>query len=308
MKTTGRLKITIAALIIVFIFAACPLPSPVGTEIKSIGWHINNFDTTFFSSPDESDSASIMFFVYFETSDLVASDIASVRIKPPGVDWSWVYDDPTKIAERYNTENYSFRPWISSRRYADNGSVLPIGRYNFTVTYSNGAVVESSLLVPAPGSKETGSTLFVYTEDFAEASNPPANYAPFLRRASIISADYDRSASDLTIEFSVDDDKIYNCGVWFYDTSRSYVGETRWYRDFETGEVSSWLNNDSGEFHIDGETNTIALQVSDIQFKEGKEMSDAYSFHLVLTDGHQYASDPNVIGYDTKSVSKKLFF
>ena len=304
MKTTGRLKVVIAALILAFIFAACPLPSPVGTAIKSIGWYLDNIDTSFFSSP-ESGSASIMFLVYFETSDLTASDIASVRIKPPGADWEWVYDNPADIAKHYDTENYCFVPWNYSTAYADNGSVLPIGRYNFTVKYSNGAVVESSLLVPAPGSKETGSTSFVYTEDYT--SNPSADYAPLLRRASIIPAVYDRSASDLTIKFSVKDDKIANCGVWFYDTSLSRIGRTGWYRDFETGEFSSWLNSGS-ELHIDGTENTIVFPVSDIQFNAGKEMNDVHSFHIVLTDGRQYASDSNPNAHDSKSISKKLFF
>ena len=200
----------------------------------------------------------------------MARDIASVLIEHPLEDLFQKFDDPTEIAKHYDTASHVFGVELIFDDYADNGSVLPIGRYNFTVTYSNGAVAKSSLLVPAPGSTKMGSTSYVYTEDYDEASNPPSNYAPLPLRASINSAVYDSSASNLTIKFTVDDEKIYNCFVWFYDKNLYYVGETDWYRNFKTGAVSSWLN-DGSILYTDGTENTIVLPVSDIQFQEGKE-------------------------------------
>ena len=299
MKTTNWLKIAAAALILAFILAACPLPSNTGIEIENIGWVIDNIDASFSGSNDT--SARIQFFISFETPGPTASDIASVYIESLIGNTSWTLDDPARIAKSYNAEKNYFWCRLHSSYLSANGSVLPVGTYNFTVRYSNGSVVKSSLLVPAPGAIETGSTLYVYTEDYMTASNPPTSYAALPRRANNISAV--RSESELTIKFSVNDSNIYNSSVWFYDSEQAYVGTTDWFRDFSTGSVSLMLND--GKLHNDGTENTLVLSESDIQFDEGKGMSDIYSLFIILTDGFQYASNDST--YDTRSISQEVF-
>ncbi len=147
---------------------------------------------------------------------------------------------------------------------------MPVGTYNFTVTYSNGSVAKSSLLVPSPGSIEVGSTSYVYTEEYRNASNPPSGYAALPRRADSISANYNSTSSKLTIKFSVTDDKIYNSVVWFYDSKGAYIGTTDWLRSFETASISSTLNS-GGALHIDGIVNTLILLESDIKFNDDKK-------------------------------------
>ena len=301
MKTTNWLNIAVAALILAFILAACPLPNDTdntGSEIESINWVIDNIDSSFSESIPY--SASIQFFIKFETPGLTASDIASVYIESPIKDISWVVANSASITEGYDAEENYFWCRLSSSSSSTNGSVLPVGTYNFTVRYSNGSIAKSSLLVPAPGAIETGSTLYVYTEDYMEALNPPSDYAALPRRANNISAVL--SASELTIKFSVNDGNIYNSEVWFYDSEQAYIGTTNWFRDFSTGLVSSALND--GKLHNDGTENTLVLSEFDIEFAEGKGMTDIDSLFIILTDGIQHVS--NVRTYDTTSISQKV--
>ena len=301
MKTTNWLKIAAAALILAFILAACPLPNDTdntGSEIESINWVIDNIDTSFSESIPY--SASIQFFINFETPGPTASDIASVHIESLIGNRSWIFDDPAENAKLYDAERNYFWCRLVSTSFTYNGSVLPVGTYNFTVTYSNGSVAKSSFLVPAPGATVIGSTSYVYTEDYMAASNPPSDYAALPRRANNISAV--RSATELTIKFSVNDGKIYNSKVWFYDSEQAYIGPTGWFRDFSTGSVSSALND--GKLHNDGTENTLVLLESDIQFAEGKGMTDIDSLSIFLTDGFQYASNDRT--YDTASISQKV--
>ena len=299
MKTTNWLKIAAAALILAFILAACPLPSDTKIEIESINWVINNRDSSF--SKTNTAAASIQFFINFETPGPTASDIALVHIDSLVGNIRWTFDDPAENAELYDAEGNYFWCQLVTTSFSYNGSVLPVGTYNFTVTHSNGSVAKHSHLVPAPGSIEIGSTSYVYTEDYTNASNPPSGYAALPRRANYISAD--RSASELTIEFSVNDGSIYNSAVWFLDSKEEYTGATDWLRNFSTGSVSSALNN--GKLHNDGTENTLVLSESDILFKEGKGMSDIDSLFIILTDGFQYASNDST--YDTKSISQEVF-
>ena len=297
MKTTNWLKIAVAALISAFTLVSCPLPTGIG--IKSIDWVIENVDQSYSESSDF--SARIYFDIYFETPGPTANDIASVYIKPLVGDIWWNLEDPDKISKAYNAEkNYLSRRLYSSY-LSTNGSILPVGIYDFTVTYSDGSVAKSSLLVPAPGSIVAGSTSYVYAEGYEDALNPPSGYAALPLQADNITAV--RSASELTIKFSVTDDKIYNGIVWFYDSEQAYIGPTDWFRDFSTGSVSSVLNNE--ELHNDGAENTLTLLESDIRFEEGKGMNDIDSLFIMLSDGRQYASNGNRY-YDTRSISEKM--
>ena len=283
----------------ILVSTACSFPAPTGIGIESIDWIINNRDTSFFSDPTGA-TVDIQFDIKFETPGPAASDIASVYIDSLIGNLRWSFEDPSKFSEAYDAKEYVLSCAIYTTN--NNAHVMPIGTYNFTVTYSNDAVVKYSFQVPAPGALEAGSTSHVYTEDYIDAGNPPFNYAALLRRATSISAVHDSLASELTIKFSANDDKIYNSGVWVFDSSNIYIGYINWLRNFSTDAVSSVLND--GQLHSDGTENVLVLSKSDIQFNENKGMSDIHSLHILLADGLQYPSGNRT--YNTRSISEKV--
>ncbi len=298
MKTIDWLRIATATLILVS--TACSFPAPTGIGIESIDWVIFNRATSFVSD-STGGTAVIQFSIKFETPGPAVSDIASVYIGSLIGNIGWSFKDPSKFSETYNAKEYVLTLLITGSKI--DVHVMPIGTYYFTVTYSNDAVVKYSFQVPAPGALEAGSTSYVYTEDYFDAWNPPSNYAALPRRATSISAVHNSLASELTIKFSVNDDKIYNSNVGFFDSSKNHIGAIDWLRDYSTDVVSSTLNN--GQLHSDGTENTLILSKSDIQFIENKGMSDIHSLLIFLADGLQYPLGNRAS--NTMSLSEAVF-
>ena len=274
-------------------------------EILDIGWTLENIDSSFWEDSDSYRSAFLNIWIAFEESELVAESIESVAIvSPTGVYWQ--ITAPEALTYYYDTESLVFGGWFRfySTSPASNGSVLPIGNYEFDVTYTNSKTVTKLFTIPAPGSTTSGSTSYVYTEDYTGTIG--GDYKALPKRANITNCVLTSANTEVTIEFNVDDSNIYNCSIWFYDESGNYVGRSGWLRDFSTGSLASVINNGT-ELNVDGSNNSIVLSLADISYQEGKTSADLNSVHIILTDGLQYASSTDIDGYDTRSISAKSF-
>ena len=117
-----------------------------------------------------------------------------------------------------------------------------------------------------------------------------------LQRATSISGT--KGASDITIQFKVDDTRVINGYVWFYSSTPGYITSSDWLRGI--------INSNSGIIYTDGIT-TNTLQISSYELDLGSfEFSDVAGFHIILTDGEQYA--PYETWYDNRSISEYIQF
>ncbi len=300
MKTVYRLTIALIAIVTSFAITACNAdPDPL--------WKISNIDWTIGNWAPYDNSAYLFMSIYFDNPGPVSSDIESFRISPPNGTY-WFYDQQDQIDERLKTtddgNNYIDLRGLYSSHISYNGSVLPIGTYIINVKYKNGNFDRSSFLVPAPGSTTTNGKEFVYTEDYYGYYDPPDTHVALPSRATIVSAVYTEVSSEITIEFTVQDDIIYDGLVIFYDSADpdpEYIAVSSLFRDSKTKEINTVLNG-GNSFHIDNNKNTVVLTEDNIKFEDGKAMNDIAQIRLELHDGKQYAN-LEYADYDTYSVT-----
>ena len=224
----------------------------------------------------------------------MSSDIESFRITAPN-GASWLCDTQDKIDASFKTTDAGKKYIRTLRMYSDNlsnGSVLPIGTYIVNVKFKDGSSDEYSQLVPAPGSTTTNGKEFVYTENYYLYYDPPDTHVALPSRATIVSAVYTEASSEITIEFTVQDDIIYDGLVIFYDSADpdpEYIAVSSLFRDSKTKEINTVLN-EGNSFHIDNNKNTVVLTADNINFEDGKSMNDIAQIRLELHDGKQYVS------------------
>lgn len=145
----------------------------------------------------------------------------------------------------------------------------------------------------------TNSKEIVYTENFTDTVTEV--HTPIIKRAINVSGS---KAESISVSFDLNDPLLFNGYIWFYDIEGSYVGVAGFFRDVETGIISSMINNGSAIYR-DGSTNTVIVQPDDIRYSTGKTYDQISFCHIILTDGEQY---PEFTGYDCRSISPKIVF
>lgn len=151
-------------------------------------------------------------------------------------------------------------------RWAWNGNPneLPIGKLKVEVRLTDGTDVTYTAVIPAPGSQAADGYTTMYSQDYSGI--PPATSAPMVGRASISSGI--ATGSTVTLSFSVNDQKVYDGYVWFYDSSQKYIGiSNEDFVDPSTGQATTQL--EGAVLHTDGTANTLTLGSSDIDFISG---------------------------------------
>lgn len=315
-------SISVAVLMLTLLLAACggttdtvpKTPTPVPetpipetptpqkeVSIERLGWILENRDSSRTSSGA---TALLRPSVKFADTGLEASDFASIKITSP-TGTSWPYDEASDFEERFDSENdvfYFFSLYASS---LDGGSYVALGNYTVDVVLKNGNTATKTLLVPAPASSETDGYAFAYTENYANAANPPSDYIALPKRATVESATLDSRTSQLDVAFSVTDDRIYSGWLRLYNAEGEYIGYTEDFRDYEEGTIMSQLNSGT-TFFTDGAANTLSVSADQLDFFEPEidSFADVASVLVVLTDGEQYAGTDSF--FDTMSTSSKF--
>jgi len=169
---------------------------------------------------------------------------------------------------------------------------VELGTYEVVARDSEGHEISTTVSFNRPGSS-SGSG-FIYSEDY---SGDRTGGAEMLNRASNLSGT--KGVSDLTISFTVDDSQVINGWIWFYDDSVEVNYIT----------VSDWLKgtvNGGGGLNTNGALNTLNISAAELGDLGSYAFSDIAGFHVILTDGDQYA--PEDTYYDHRSISAyKLF-
>lgn len=299
----------VAFTLTVCLLAACGQPpgATVSAELEDVvGWYIGNIPQNFWSD-GSGPSVVIDLFVSFKDANIEATDIETVEITnslSPTRSWSYAAD---RIADYFYTSQSSGKkrlafPGLWTSSIAANGSVAYLGTYTVEVKLKNGKRDTATLVTPAPSSLTASGYGYTYSpEDYV--GTPPSDYVALPRRATIGAVALDATNNSLTLNFSVNDDKVYSGWILFFDANKEYLGAAGDFRDFSTDAVHPKLNNGL-EFHTDGVSNTLALTPTDIIISSDVSnfsLSMIKSFRIVLTDGKQYLGTDS--SYDTYSLS-----
>lgn len=262
--------------------------------IAGVSWVEENIDPSFWqTAPPNGQTAFYDFWIDY-TGDIASGDIEYARVYGPGVAWTINYS--STLFSATNKQIGGYGRWYDGV----NPNLLPIGFLQVEVKLNSGADARYWIDVPAPASTTAGGYTTMHTEDLLP---PPPTSAPMVRRATIGATNtLTPSTQTIRIAFSVDDAKVYDGFVWFYDASGNYLGGFFNFRDPTTGSISARLAGSS--LHTDGTSNTLTLQSTDLQFDAGASFGQIARFGIGLTDGAQYVPQASgKIRRDCRSIS-----
>ena len=202
--------------------------------VTGVGWVEENIDPSFWISPPPNDNTAFFdFWIHYE-GDIAYDDLQYARVYlPDGGYW-----DLAPTVDFLDTTKKVIGGW---RRWwwDPTPDMLPIGPMRAEVKLRNGANSSAVFNIPAPGSSTSGTYTLMYTED---ATSPPLASAPMVRRATPGAMNTVTTATQtITITFSVDDTKVYDGWVWFYDLSKTYLGVSKVFMNPAIGVASPLL-------------------------------------------------------------------
>lgn len=200
--------------------ASCTQTEPTPTvspTIEYIGWVIGNIPSNYWSD-GLGPTAVIDLSLRFQDIAIEVADIKSVIITnslAPEYQWSYETSDLTKIFSGTKKKWLEFNG-LWTPNIASNASVIYLGTYTIKVELNNGQIATKNLVTPAPNSLNADGYSYTYSSE-SYIGIPPSNYVALPKQASIQSATLNAAGDTLSIDFFVDDNKIYSGWVWFYN-------------------------------------------------------------------------------------------
>jgi hypothetical protein len=212
-------------------------------------------------------------FVFYQGATLDSSVIREMKIYDKnGVNW-------TKTPEV--TPNY-VGGWSRFRTadYSVNYSVLSLSEYTIEITLTDGKVYRRKYDPPDPEIGVSNTKKYIYSADYKGRKDD--EYVQCLPRAeikeSIIEDDLIR------LVFSVDDHRVNNGYVQFYDKDKKYLARVSQFKNAYSLEVAPYLNQGTALF-VDGTDNKLSIAQRDLEFSKGRSFSEIKYAIVVLTNG-----------------------
>jgi hypothetical protein len=308
----SRFLLRFVGVALLFVLVACdqggtPGPSVSPEMEDSVGWVVGNIAPNAYSS-GSGPLAVIDLSVVFKDTNIAATQIDSVEITnslSPGRSWSF----PAESIEDYfftsqstGKKGLSFN-FLSTDFLAANRSAIYMGTYTIEVTLKSGKSARQILTVPAPDATTSQGFNYMYSPENYPGT-PPTGYVALPKLATIGAIGIDATAGSVTLNFSVNDPKVYSGWVWFFDANGKYLGYAGAFRDFESKAINPKLNSGQA-FYNDGVNNLFSLDTPDITVSSevsNFNVSMISKVRLFLTDGRQYAAQPDST-YDTYSLT-----
>jgi hypothetical protein len=282
---------SLCVLLFVVLICACGLGNKPPVFDNDLGWVFENIHPSYWTKSGGTDPGATAFrdfWVHAEDPD-GQEDITYVCVTDSeGVDW--LLEDHDTGYSAYNTSgNYwgGWRPYY----YPSAPNRVALGTYTTVVRDSAGHEISRTDTIPGPGGFSGYS--FAYTEE--EGST--AGGTPMVKRATGLSGT--KLGDRIRVQFSVNDSNVYvyDGFVWLYDSSPNYIGVTNRFR--------ATINGGGGAgIYTNGSTNTLEVLFTDLNLGTHSS-SEIRGFHVVLTDGAQYAPET---GYDFRSISAYTSF
>jgi len=280
----------------------CSESSPTSSQaaakqitVTKPGWVFQNcpsdYETKFSLSLDAS--------IHYTGANLTLADINSATFAPVGMTWIWnLLAISSELNDSAKSIGYGWQNFYTYQ-FSDNGSVMPIGPYKFSVVLKDGDKAADTLAVPAPGNTSTLGYQYLYTEDYT--GQVTSAFTPMLHRPAISSAS--RSGDTITVAFSIKDTLAYGGWLWFYDDTGAYIGMSGHFRNSTTKAMSGIINGASGMV-VDGALNTVKVVAANCTMNANFSFAQIAKVRAVVTDGHQYANTAQ--DYDCRSISPRV--
>ncbi len=298
-----KLNLIILLLTSAVLFFNCPSAVEEDEQydigIDNVGWYIENIDTGYWTGTAPDATCFYDFMIHYSGNfPLSKIDSSTIYALNSTIYWNMRIDSDHIDAE--NKVIYSPRFYSSSMRH-----YLPIGNIKATIRLKNGQKVSFDKIIPAPGSKSQDTYNYVYTESYS--SIPGSDFTSLIKKAAIGSYSRDSINQTVSIPFSINDNRVCDGWLWFYDSSNNYIGFSSHFIDTATGNLNSSLFT-GGTFNTDGILNTFNIADTNITYNTGYNFSNITKFVLILRDGKQYIPDSRYSAYDCRSISAKKTF
>lgn len=264
-------------------------------KIRKIDYLVNSYHSSYFGL-DEDSNVPRLFLNVFITIDDLSKNIKFIK----EVKFTDALDNSFVINLKEQTKNIKHN-FISffylNNKLSEKSALLPT-KYKITITTKDGQVIEEQLSLAEPGSNTANNKSYLYNE--AYRGKVEKDYFQVLKRGTIKSAVIDNKT--ITVDFLVDEPRVFNGLIVFLDKKRNYIGESRFFKTAFSGEILIALNNGEA-FYINNKNNQIVLNEAQITFEKGKKLANAKYVMLMLTDGAQYANSdkPDSYNYISRS-------
>ncbi|MGE5582927.1 MAG: hypothetical protein ACM3X9_10385 [Bacillota bacterium] len=259
-------------------------------QITKIDTHIENIHPSFWAGETNPNGPRLFydFYIYIDNLRQNIRKIKEVRIENKyGTYWIIEHKHHQNLNKGYIGGGLWYDSTISK-----NGAILTLKDMKAIITLTNKTTVEEPFSIPEPGALSPANIDFVYCETYRgklTKAHSPALKLGIINSAALVD-------NTFTINFTINDQRVANGILKFYDQNKKYVGETDDFMNPVTGEVLEFLN-DGKEFYTDERANTFRINDSQIYYEKGRHSSDAHYVELVLYDGAQFASSNNPDDY-----------
>jgi len=250
-------------------------------------WSTQNVDPTYWSKSGASgsDSAYRSFRVFVADPD-GEHDIDLIIVTDPNGN-TWTLRNLELQFDRYDDAGGFWGGWFlywPTLQYK-----ILLGDYSVTVKDRSGAEINGTLSFTLPGS--TSGNGFIYSDEYVGST---VGGTEMLYRAIVTSSII--GGSNLTIEFQVDDTRVNNGQIWFYNDSENLIAESDYFESTINGGGGIFTNNSP---------NTLVLSSGDLDLGS-YTWGDIVGFHVVLVDGAQYSTGGTE--WDHRSISAYEIF
>lgn len=222
------------------------------------------------------------------------------QIKEAGVYDSFDTYWPIDLKKDVNP-NYGFlRLVFFNSKLSESGSLLSIKDLTVYLKLKDEQVIEYPFSIPEPGAAAPTKMDFVYAESYH--GKMQTTYIPALKLGSIRFARFEDKKT-INLDFMVNDKRVFNGRIVFYDKNMKYLGESRPFVTSFSKEILSTLNKGTA-FNVNNQINRLILSESQIQFTKGGKMSKIKYAGLWLSDGAQFTNSDNPDNYNYASHSE----
>jgi hypothetical protein len=270
--------------------------SPKTAHAAFVGWYIDSVDPAFHTVA--SDVTCSYFLSLRWEGDAGLSDIEYARVYLPDHNryWSFVLDEAHFDAVKKKVFGYF--------TFNEDHNAVPIGDMQAAIKVKDGDVSTLDRTFTAPASTSTMGYDYAYSEN-GNALN--STYVPAIKRPTVTAHSIDYLASQLSVTFAVNDNRVYDGYLWLYDGADTYIGYSSYFRGSADGAVSTIVNGGT-TFNTDGSSNVVVTGSADVTLFAGYDFMSIAKVVVVVTDGTQYASAGRYNTCDYRAYSARVVF
>jgi hypothetical protein len=231
-----------------------------------------DIDPTYWTKPTTG-SMFLDVFVFYQGATLDSSAVKEMRIYDNnGISWTKSPDVTPKYVGGWSRSK--------TAHYSVNYSVLSLSEYTIEIAMADGSVYRRKYDPPDPEIGGSNTKKYVYSVDYKGKKDD--EYVQGLRRPQIKESIIENDL--IRLVFSVDDHRVKNGYVEFYDKDKKYLARVPQFKNAYSLEIASYLNRGTDLF-VDGTDNELTIAQTDLEFSRGRSFSEIKYAIVVLTNG-----------------------